>query len=280
MSAILRDLSPAQLQATMEDNMAAWVPQFGRLGQWFDDRPPGVKRSITDVPYALFNCIVAARLAPGEVDAVVQAVITDARRHNVPVLWWIAPNTQPDDLGSRLERLGFILDADAPGMAVDLNQVNENLPLVSGLTIERAADEISRRRWSRTLALGFEAPPSRHNFFEEHWSCLLERAGPQAVLAYTGLLEGRAVATSLLFLGGGVAGIYSVSTVPEARRKGIGAWMTLHPLLHARSLGYRVGILQASPMGENLYRSLGFEEYCRVRSYLWAPPVSLTEGPP
>jgi len=38
--------------------------------------------------------------------------------------------------------------------------------------------------------------------------------------------------------------------------------------LEAREMGYRFGILQASPMGENVYRRLGFEEYGRLPNYI------------
>ena len=72
-----------------------------------------------------------------------------------------------------------------------------------------------------------------------------------------------------LELGGGVAGIYSVMTVPDAQRRGIGALMTARPLEAARSRGYRVGTLQSSSMGYPLYRRLGFQEYGRVGIYLW-----------
>jgi predicted acetyltransferase len=67
-----------------------------------------------------------------------------------------------------------------------------------------------------------------------------------------------------------VAGIYCVATTPEARGKGIGAEMTLVPLLEARAMGYKIGILQSSKMGEGVYRRLGFGEYGRLASYVMA----------
>ena len=65
----------------------------------------------------------------------------------------------------------------------------------------------------------------------------------------------------------GVAGLYNVATLPEARGKGIGAYMSFAPLLEAREDGYRIGILQASDMGRSVYERLGFQDRGRLISY-------------
>jgi predicted acetyltransferase len=69
-------------------------------------------------------------------------------------------------------------------------------------------------------------------------------------------------------LDSGVAGIYAVATIPEARGRGIGTIMTVMPLLEARQIGYRVGILQASSMGYSIYKKIGFKDVCKYRLYL------------
>ena len=86
---------------------------------------------------------------------------------------------------------------------------------------------------------------------------------------YLALSNGNPVGTSQLFLSKGVAGIYHVTCIPEARGQGIGSAITLAPLLEARELGYRISILQASKQGFNVYRRLGFQDFGNLSVYLW-----------
>ena len=71
----------------------------------------------------------------------------------------------------------------------------------------------------------------------------------------------------VLFCGGGVGGIYSVATLPEARGKGVGVVLTLNPLLYACEEGYRIGVLQSSEMGSKVFERLGFWHLCLVECF-------------
>jgi GNAT superfamily N-acetyltransferase len=137
-----------------------------------------------------------------------------------------------------------------------------------------ADDDASWWSWCQAMTHGFELPPARIEFGMQQWHYLLSRLDPRTTRAYTAWLGEKPVATSMLQIGGGVAGIYAVATIPEARRKGIGAQVTLHALQEARRMGYKVGILQASQMGLPVYRSLGFREFCRITSYIWRPTTA------
>ena len=83
------------------------------------------------------------------------------------------------------------------------------------------------------------------------------------------LPDGTPVATSELFLGGGVAGIHGVTTVPEFRGRGIRTAMTLSPIIDALRRGYAIGVLFSSEMAVGIYRRLGFQEYGKGYIYLW-----------
>ncbi len=182
-------------------------------------------------------------------------------------MWWIGPSTEPSNLGESLTEFGFVND-ELAGMAVDLNTIPQNTSTPAGLEIKRVEDTKTLEKYCRALCVGYEFP----DFVGEAYFDLAKSIGldAQSVFRnYVGLLNGEPVATSSIFLGGGVAGIYNVATIPEARRRGIGANMTLLPLLEARGQGYKAGILQSSSMGLNIYRKLGFREYCQFMSYVW-----------
>jgi GNAT superfamily N-acetyltransferase len=129
------------------------------------------------------------------------------------------------------------------------------------------SDVETLKQWCHTLVVGFEGPDFMEDAWLELWGTV--GLGTQSPMShYLGRLNGKPVATSSMFLGAGVAGIYDVVTLPEARRQGIGAAITLAPLREARALGYRVGILHASEMGFSVYHRIGFREYCRIDNYI------------
>jgi ribosomal protein S18 acetylase RimI-like enzyme len=67
-----------------------------------------------------------------------------------------------------------------------------------------------------------------------------------------------------------VAGIYNVTTVPEARGRSLGRAVTAEAIVEAVRRGRRLAVLGSSDMGLPVYRRLGFREVSRLRSY--APP--------
>ena len=66
-------------------------------------------------------------------------------------------------------------------------------------------------------------------------------------------------------------------TLPEARRQGIGAALTLAACRDACALGYRVGVLGSSEMGFGVYQKIGFREYCKLSAYVWKPETEQEE---
>ena len=153
-------------------------------------------------------------------------------------------------------------------MAVDLKALNESLHRPPGFEVELVNDAKSLQKWSEVLTAAFPLPEFvARPMFDFCFTLGFGKTSPMR--NYYGRLNGEVIATSSLFLGAGVAGIYNVATLPKARRQGIGIAMTLEPLCEARALGYRVGILSSSQLGVGVYRKLGFKEYCKIGQYSW-----------
>ena len=268
MSRVLQDTSVTALNAAIEENLLfAFIPALSRWSRAEVHDKGAVKWFITDIPFPLFNSVFSAHLEADRISAAIESITSCARLRNVPLVWRIGPATRPQDLGKHLEEHGFINEGQEPGMAVELEKLNEEVPVPSGLTIERVGSAEGLQQWSQTGVAGFGWP----GFVAEAIYDLMSHADAETTLAYLGWLNDEPVATSLLVLAAGVAGIYNVATIPEARRQGIGTLMTLLPLREARMRGYRVGILSASEMGVGVYRRLGFWEYCKIGRYMWLP---------
>ncbi|WP_127082843.1 GNAT family N-acetyltransferase [Dulcicalothrix desertica] len=60
-----------------------------------------------------------------------------------------------------------------------------------------------------------------------------------------------------------------VGTVPLSRKKGFATALIKAALQESRAAGYRIATLQASFMGMNIYRQIGFKEYSQIGLYLW-----------
>lgn len=273
MTDTLADYTPAVLIEAVEENafesarllVLAWPS-----GEVHDDLD--MLWTITDIPYPLFNAVLRARLEPRQIDAAIERAKARCAARGLPMGWRVGPTTRPANLGGFLTEHGFVYEGSVPGMAAHLGRLDPAGATHPGLSIERVRDAGTAELWGRIVADVFGIP----GFVLEAMLAIIHALGfddDVPMWYYLGRWHGDAVAASSLLLAAGVAGIYNVGTLPEARRRGIGAAMTLAPLLEARELGYRIGVLHSSPMGYNVYRSLGFEELCRAARYLWMGPA-------
>lgn len=269
MSEIYKDFSKSALVAAIEANQWEAVAYFCRLPQSELHDNLDMMWLVTNIPHPIFNVVFRAQLTPGDIDAEIDRTLNYFKLRNVPMMWWTGPATRPADLGRHLEKHGLTQAGDFPGMAIDLLALNEDLPIPSYLTIERVGDIETLKEWLHPFTVGFNFPGFVANtFFNLYAGLGFGQHLPWR--HYVGRLKGEPVACSSLFLGAGVAGINYVATVPYERGQGIGAALTLEPLREARDMGYCIGILRSSSMGYNLYRLIGFEEYCKLRCYLLA----------
>ncbi len=263
------DVSPEAMARANETNYAATMALLARAygGEVRDE--PDLLWYATGLPISFLNGVIRCNLAPETVDERIAWVIEQARTLGIAFGWRIGPSTRPAGLGSHLARHGLVDGGETPAMGIELARLPEMPALPAGVTIEQVRDPDSLRQWAYTSAVGFGLPQSAAERFQDVITRdPLSEDSPKYYLART---DGAPVATSAITLVAGVAGLYSVATLEQARGQGIGAAVTQLPLLAARDLGYRIGILQASAMGYPIYARLGFHEHFRYRTYYWEP---------
>jgi ribosomal protein S18 acetylase RimI-like enzyme len=270
MGAISQDTSSAGMAWAIEENVNETFSLFDRApSTHLHDDDPDLRWYISPkVPHPLFNHVYFTRLPQQEdVDARIEELRKHFASYQLPLMWSLGPFSRPSALGSHLESHGFRCVEESPDMALDLKVLNEDIAFPSELTIERVSNAEILGEFVEVMRVGFEMPEFTVDGLLEVFSAVgLTDKSPWR--NYVGWLDGEVVTTASLALVAGVAGFYNVATLPNARRRGFGAAMTLAALRDARELGYRIGILQSSAMGFGVYGGLGFEQYSNYSIYV------------
>jgi ribosomal protein S18 acetylase RimI-like enzyme len=249
-------MDDAELVRAIEDNAADLLMAMGAAGGGSQRDDAVARWTIGGSPIDYHNAVVAA--SDEHVAAESLALL---RKHGVPGCWHAGPSMRiPRDA---IQAAGFVAAGSEPGMAV---RIEDLVPAEApGLSITRVGDDDALAVWEATLGRGFGEGER-----EARWVASVYRklGYDDPWQHYIGWLDGSPVATATVFLGAGVAGLYFVMTVPEIRRRGIGAAITYGAL---RDASAEYAVLGASPAGRSVYERLGFREYCTIELYEWAP---------
>lgn len=169
----------------------------------------------------------------------------------------IVPGEPGSALLAMLGMEGYAVVEPMPAMAVDLGGVEEQ-PLPPGYEFVEVGPDRDAS-WCAAMSSGYGIPRTVAGLMGPR--AMRSARGGDGSRCFAIVRGGEIVATSALFLEGGLAGIYCVATLESERGRGLGGAATAMPLLVARSEGYRTGVLQSSRMGESVYKRLGFETF-------------------
>lgn len=172
------------------------------------------------------------------------------------------------DLVALLEETGVSRFGNSPGMALDAPLPEGPLP--PGVTIERVESDLQAREFADVSGAAYATygmPPkialqqfADAAFFRQpHVAAFLARVGDAASAA------------AMVLISHGVAGIYWVGTTPEARGRGLAERCTRRAGNAGFEMGAKVAALQASVMGEPIYRRMGYREITRYPWYVLMP---------
>ena len=176
------------------------------------------------------------------------------------------------DVSDSLTEMGFSMGEPMPAMAVDIDAM-ASTRLPPGYESMRVVAESEAGEWTGVLASGYPLPHGLARLLSPE---VLEAGqSTDAKTQFFGIRrEDKLVATSMLYLADGLAGVYCVATLAEERGKGLGAHVTAAALRAAHQGGYKVGVLQSSEAGHSIYLALGFQDVGEVHMFTHMPAVT------
>jgi hypothetical protein len=218
----------------------------------------------TDLPVLMNGAIrTDARLGPEDVLSRARAFFAPRRRG-----FSVIVRAHADaDLRAALER-GAAAFGDAPGMVLERPLLEPALP--PGVDIRRVESDTDALAFAEVMDAAYGTygmPPG---------TCAPQLGRRSAlyaphVVTFLARLDGKPAAGSMVIATHGVGGVYWVGTTPEARGRGLAELCTRRAGNAGFELGARIAALQASVMGEPIYRRMGYVEVTRYPTFVEFP---------
>jgi ribosomal protein S18 acetylase RimI-like enzyme len=145
-----------------------------------------------------------------------------------------------------LERRGYRFNESTRAMGMTLD----------GVRLPQPEIELGSLEWFEYLRL-FGLPAG-----------LLSRLDFSAFHLLVARLDGESVSATLAFDHGSDCGIYNVTTLERARRRGLGTALTALQLHDAIARGCQTASLQSTPIAERVYTALGFRDLGLLLEYV------------
>ena len=270
---ILKDHSKDKIIQAIEASMTYYTtlvplnnPKYIR--EEFND----LVRLITELNHPVANWIVRVRFNEQNAERRIAENIGFFREKKIPMMWIITPNSTPSNILNLLENYGVqIPKGGSPAMVYDLRNLTEdhwNDALSrSKIQVIKVDSDSSLKLWRKVFQEGYSLSESLTEIFLNLF--LISKSSIFANYLVT--INEKPVSISSILYSSGIAGIFNVATIPDYRGKGIGTAVTLAPLMDAKKKGYEIAWLESSEMGENCYKRIGFQEYCKFSRCIYSP---------
>jgi len=177
--------------------------------------------------------------------------------------------TADADLEPVCEAGGLLRMGDSPGMVLERRLPDASPPPgVTVRVVETDADAAEFARINGEAYATYGMPP---DCAPAILGRLAVMRAPHIVSVLAGV-DGTACAAAMVILTHGIGGVYWVGTTPAARGQGLAGLCTRIVGNVAFDLGARIVVLQASVMGEPIYRAMGYREVTRYPYYVQLTP--------
>lgn len=210
---------------------------------------------VTGLPLPMFNgCIIT----DPDRTAGLGTALGWLAEHDLPYTLWV-PGTVPDGVDALAAEHGLAREPQPlPGMV--LHPVPASPALPRGLVIEsvETGREADFARVVVGLGLGDETAAQLTS------PAFVTRVD---VNLFVGYLDGEPVGTSVAVSSAGAGGVVNVLTLEHARGRGVGTALTWAAAQAGVTRGHDTIVLQATPMGLPIYKSMGFKTVVEYAEY-------------
>ena len=221
---------------------------------------------ITGIPIDLLNAVIYT-CRNSELISIIDEIISFASEKEIPFRFHVKLDDDRKKLLEELTNRGFIFQTH-PGMVLDLNKLEKTKLNLDNKKIVKVKSKKEMELVKDVIVKVYAETENEAKLWERHVTSTTKN--PQHNL-YLALLNEEPVGVSEVCYYNGVAGIYTVGTISEARGKGIGTTITKAPLFDAKELGFEWALLHSSEMGYNVYKKIGFQELGPYTIARWIP---------
>ncbi len=274
-SLILRDHSKSKIIEAMELNISGWallLPKENPNYEITDSNDILLYKNTIELNHPLANYVLRVRLSEENAEKRINEVMKYFFDKKIAMMWFVMPRSTPSNLTHLLAKTGLdVPDEGSPAMVYDLRKLGKNdyqeiIPN-SNVSIKKIESKEDVKIWGEIFAEGFSVPDKFIKLHLDVWPHFVQ----SSYFNYIAFSKGIPVAISSVIYYGGVAGIFNVVTLPKYRGQGFGTAITLAPLIDAKKRGYEIAWLGSSPMGFNVYKNIGFEEYGKMITCTYIP---------
>jgi ribosomal protein S18 acetylase RimI-like enzyme len=211
-------------------------------------RSPGVAAAVfpNEPERAVYNnALLRLELTPAEsADALDAMEAAYAAAGVTRFAAWV--HESDEGMRAQLERRGYALDTWTRAMGMTLDDIRPSRPNI----------ELAPSDWREYMRIIGVSPGFLGEADEAAFHVLVARLG------------GENVATAMAFDLAGDCGIYNVTTLEHARRRGLGTALTAIHLHDAHARGCQTASLQSTEMAERVYATVGFRDLGRILEYV------------
>ncbi|KAI9003484.1 hypothetical protein DFJ74DRAFT_713700 [Hyaloraphidium curvatum] len=195
----------------------------------------------TGLPCDTFNTVTLSKLTEDDAEEAVRSMIARFRDAKRPFAYWVSPVDTPADLPGILAEAGLRRAEHDVEMVLDLSTWDP--PAVAppaGFQVAHVESREDLEGYAAVVAANWDPPdPYVPDFYRRTWDAT---HGDASVRMFVGRASGRVVCSGELCLTNGLAGIFTIGTLREARGRGYASAVVVAMLVEAKAEGYRTAV--------------------------------------